>query len=185
MQEAIAALEEDLLGCGGEYEEDPHAHAKLSELLSKHLKAAEREAEAAEKSLASLVQQIQGLQQELALLKRDTAAKAAANLQLQAVLRKRVDGTGQQASFARILKEGKLRDRMEAKAKKAFSQDWMAPNGGACLTDQALFAFLARSRSCWVDLAEEVKEDMPQNPSTSEEAVAMATTDGEECESLL
>ena len=165
--------------------EDPHAHAKLSELLSKHLKAAEREADAAEKSLAGLEQQIQGLQQELALLKRDTAAKAAANLQFQTVLRKRVDGTGQQASFARILKEGKRRDKMEAKAKKTFSQEWMAQNGGACLTDQALFAFLARSRSFWVDLTEEVKEDMAQNPTNSEEAVATAAAEEEESDSLL
>ena len=151
----------------GENEEDPHAHAKFADLLSRNLRAAEREAEAAAKNMANLEQQLKDLQQEMALLKRDTADKASANLNFQVMLRKRCDGIGQQAGFARILKEGKLKENMQSKAKETFSAEWKTQNGGACLSDEALFSFLARAQSFWVNIAEEVQQEMWETSTTT------------------
>ena len=123
-----------------------------------HLRAAEKEAEAAAKNLANLEQQLQDLQQEIALLKRDTAAKASA-LSFQIILRKRVDGTSQHAGFVWVLKEGRLKERMQAQATETFSPEWKAQNGAALLSDEALYAFLARAQSFWVGIAEDAQKE--------------------------
>ena len=71
-----------------------------------------------------------------------------------------MDGTSQHAGFARVLKEGGLNERMQAKAKETFSPEWKAQNGAALLTDEALFSFLARAQSFWVGIAEETQKEM-------------------------
>ena len=76
------------------------------------------------------------------------------------MLRKRVDGTSQNAGFARVLKEGRLKERMQAKALEAFSPEWKAQNGAALYSDDALFAFLARAQSFWVGIAEDAQKEM-------------------------
>ena len=76
------------------------------------------------------------------------------------MLRKRVGGTSQHAGFARVLKEGRLKERMQAKAKETFSPEWKAQNGAALLTDEALFSFLIRAQSFWVGIAEEAQKEM-------------------------
>ena len=55
------------------------------------------------------------------------------------MLRKRVDSTSQNAGFARVLKEGRLKERMQAKALEAFSLEWKAQNGAALLDNEALY----------------------------------------------
>ena len=160
LQAAIAKIEDGLSTFAGENEEDPHANVKFADLLSKHLKAAEKEADAAAQNLANLEQQLRDLKREIALKKRDTAAKAAANLAFQIMLRKRVDGTSQNASFARVVKEGRFKERMQAKALEAFSPEWKAQNGAALLSNEALYAFLARAQSFWVGIAEDAQKEM-------------------------
>ena len=58
MKTALAKVEEGLANVAGEDEADPHANAKFADLLSKHLRAADKEAEAATKNLANLEQQL-------------------------------------------------------------------------------------------------------------------------------
>ena len=54
---------------------------------------------------------------------------------------------------------------MESKAKETFSDDWKAQDGGACLSDEALFSFLTRAQSFWVDIADEVQQEMCEMPA--------------------
>ena len=189
MKTALAKVEEGLASFAGEDEADPHANAKFADLLSKHLKAAEKEAEAATKNLANLEQQLKDLQQEIALKRRDSAAKADANVKFQIMLRKRVEGTSQNSTFARVLKEGCFRDRMQAKALETFSPEWKAQNGAALLSDEALYAFLTRAQSFWVRLAEDAVHEGwiagPASGNSDQDAEEPAGKDGAEDEDML
>ena len=189
MKTALAKIEEGLANFAGENEADPHANAKFADLLSKHLRAAEKEAEAATKNLANLEQQLRDLQQEIALKRRDSAAKAAANMSFQIMLRKRVEGTGQNATFARVLKEGCFRDRMQTKALEAFSPEWKAQNGAALLSDEALYAFLTRAQSFWVGMAEDAMKEgwiaAPASGNSDQDAEEPSGKDGGEDEDML
>ena len=49
---------------------------------------------------------------------------------------------------------------MQAKAKETFSPEWKAQNGAALLSDEALYAFLARAQSFWVGIAEDAQKEM-------------------------
>ena len=102
------------------------------------------------------------------------------------MLRKKCDGTGQHAGFARILKEGKLKEKMQSKAKEAFSEDWKVQNGGACLSDEALFSFLARAQTFWVDIAEEVQQEMCEAPADGAgEATSQDQAGNDDADALL
>ena len=57
-------------------------------------------------------------------------------------------------------KEGKLKEKMQSKAKETFSADWKAHNGAACLSDDALFSFLAKAQTFSVNIAEKVQQEM-------------------------
>ena len=59
-----------------------------------------------------------------------------------------------------MLKEGRLKERMQAKAKETFTPEWKAQNGAALLTDEALFSFLTRAQSFWVGIAEDAQKEM-------------------------
>ena len=56
MKLAIAKLDDGLSTFAGENAEAPHANAKFADLLSRQLRAAEKEAEAAAQNLANLEQ---------------------------------------------------------------------------------------------------------------------------------
>ncbi len=153
------------------------------------MRAADKDAEAATKNLANLEQQLRDLQQEIALKRRDSAAKAAANMSFQIMLRKRVEGTSQNSTFARVLKEGCFRDRMQTKALEAFSPEWKAQNGAALLSDEALYAFLTRAQSFWVGMAEDALKEgwiaAPASGNSDQDAEEPSGKDGGEDEDML
>ena len=95
--EATAGLAAAALGEG--IEPDPHCHAKLAQLLSRHSRLAEEEAVATKAKLEAIVEQVAALQADLANTKRDALAKAAANANLQRMLRQRLAETAEPDVF--------------------------------------------------------------------------------------
>ena len=102
--ETTAGLAAATLGEG--IEPDPQCHAKLAQLLSRHARLAEEEAVATKAKLEAINEQLAALQAELATTKRDALAKAAANANLQRMLRQRLAETAEPDAFTAALKAG-------------------------------------------------------------------------------
>ena len=158
MQVAIAKLDEGPLAFAGEDAEDPLANAKFADLLSRHLRAAEKEAEAAAQNLSNLEQQLKDLQQEIALLKRDTAAKAAANLPEFASEEGRWDQPA--CELCPSAEGGPPEGAHAGQGERDLHARMESANGAALLTDEALFSFLTRAPSFWVGIAEDAQKEM-------------------------
>ena len=78
---------------------------------------------------------------------------------------------------------------MQAKALEAFSPKWKAQNGAALLSDEALYAFLARAQSFWVGMAEDaMKEGWMADPAgveTDQDADGLSGKEGGVDEDML
>ena len=78
---------------------------------------------------------------------------------------------------------------MQAKALEAFSPEWKAQNGAALLSDEALYAFLARAQSFWVGMAVDAMKkgwiDDPAGVKTDQDADGLSGKEGGVDEDML
>ena len=152
--EATAGLAAAALGEG--IEPDPHCHAKLAQLLSRHSRLAEEEAVATKAKLEAIVEQVAALQADLANTKRDALAKAAANANLQRMLRQRLAETAEPDVFTAALKAGSDPPTLQRAAARHVTREWLALHHLDHVPEQAILALIALSGRIHVDAAAEV-----------------------------
>ena len=137
-------------------EPDPHCHAKLAQLLSRHARLAEEEAVATKAKLEAINEQLAALQAELATTKRDALAKAAANANLQHMLRQRLAETAESDAFTAALKAGSDPPTLQRAAARHVTKEWLALHHLDQVPEQAILALIALSGKIHVDAAADV-----------------------------
>ena len=121
MAETRAGIAAAILGEG--VEPDPHYHAKLAQLLSRHARLAEEEAVATKAKFEVINEQLAALQAELATTKRDALAKAAANANLQHMLTQGLAETAEPDAFTAALKAGSDPPTLQRAAAKHVTKE--------------------------------------------------------------
>ena len=137
-------------------EPDPHCHAKLAQLLSRHALLAEEEAVATKAKLQAINEQLATLQAELATTKRDAIAKAAANANLQHMLRQRLAETAEPDAFTAALKAGSDPPTLQRAAARHVTKEWLAHHHLDQVPEQAILALIALAGQIHVGAAADV-----------------------------
>ena len=119
--ETRAGIAAAILGEG--VEPDPHYHAKLAQLPSRHARLAEEEAVATKAKFEVINEQLAALQAELATTKRDALAKAAANANLQHMLTQGLAETAEPDAFTAALKAGSDPPTLQRAAAKHVTKE--------------------------------------------------------------
>ena len=106
--------------------------------------------------LEAAVEQVAALQADLASTKRDALAKAAADANLQQMLRQRLAETAEPDLFTAALKAGSDPRTLQGAAARHVTREWLAQHHLDHVPDQAILALIAIAGKIHVDAAAEV-----------------------------
>ena len=133
-------------------------------MLSRHARLAEEEAVATKAKLGAISEQLAALQADLATTKRDALAKAAANANLQRMLRQRLAETAEPNVFTAALKAGSDPPTLQRAAARHVTREWLAQHHLDHVPEQAVLALIALSGRIHVDAAADVARAAAVHP---------------------